>query len=60
MYDDLLQFVCSYRLVDILVQYERLHTDNRPIQKNPAIPGSAKIKVLVILTYRRLKLTPEK
>jgi len=48
-YDDLLQFVCSYRLVDVLVQYERLHGDNRSIPKNPAIPGSAKIKVRLIL-----------
>jgi hypothetical protein len=49
-YDDLLHFVCSYRLVDVLVHSERLHSDNQPIPKNPAIPGSSKIKVLVILT----------
>jgi hypothetical protein len=41
--------VCSYRLVDVLVQYERLHSDNRSIPKNPAIPGAAKIKVLANL-----------
>lgn len=48
-YDDLLHFMCSYRLVDVLVQYERLHTENRRIPKNPAIPGSSKLKVRIIL-----------
>ena len=60
MYDDLLHFVCSYRLVDTLVQYERLHSDNRPIPKNPAIPGSAKIKVLVYIDILLTKIDSRK